>query len=252
MSCPPAPIRCTLTRVSYIAKTPAVIAVTFVALLLSACWGPVTPVGPEQHETSSFELDNSERVRIQLNMPVGELEVRGGSPKLMEADFTYNVPAWKPDVRYRSDGTAGDLVLEQHGVKLAAGEAKNRWNLRFNDKVPLDFRVRFGAGEGRLNLGSLSLRSVELEMGAGKLDLDLRGSPARDYSVRIRGGVGEATVLLPKKVGISATASGGLGDISVEGLRKEGDRYVNEVAGTSPQIRLDIQGGVGSIKLIAE
>ena len=90
-------------------------------------------------------------------------------------------------------------------------------------------------------------------MGAGTIRLDLRGKPTKDYTVRIRGGVGEATVYLPRDVGISASASGGLGDISVTGLRKSGDRYVNDAEGRAPvRIRLDIQGGVGSIKLIAE
>ncbi len=89
--------------------------------------------------------------------------------------------------------------------------------------------------------------------GLARIDLDLRGKPTKDYSVRIRGGVGEATVYLPKDVGISASASGGLGEISVTGLRKDGDLYVNDAHDTAKvRIRLDIQGGVGSIKLIAE
>jgi predicted membrane protein len=179
--------------------------------------------------------------------------VRGGAGKLMDADFTYNVPAWKPDIRYHSAGSAGDLTVEQRGPTSSHGNAKNRWDLRFNDNVPLDFRVEFGAGEARLNLGTLSLRSVELEMGAGTLRMDLRGAPTKDYSVRIRGGVGEATVYLPKQIGISATASGGIGDISVTGLRKIGDRYVNDAYDRAPvRIRLDVQGGVGQINLIAE
>ena len=90
-------------------------------------------------------------------------------------------------------------------------------------------------------------------MGAGNLRLDLRGTPAKDYSVRIRGGVGDATVYLPKDVGITARATGGLGDISATGLRKSGDLYVNDSSETARvKIRLDIQGGVGSLKLIAE
>ena len=222
-------------------------------LTLSACSGNITPTGPEQHESRSVDLDKSERVRVELKMPVGELDVRGGAHKLLDADFTYNVAAWKPDIRYRSAGAAGDLILEQHGPTSSSGNAKNHWDLRFNDNVPLDLRVEFGAGEGRLNLGSLSLRSVEFEMGAGTLRLDLRGAPSKDYSVRIRGGVGEATVYLPKEIGISATASGGIGDISVTGLRKSGDRYVNDAyERAAVRIRLDVQGGVGSIKLIAE
>jgi predicted membrane protein len=97
------------------------------------------------------------------------------------------------------------------------------------------------------------LRGLSVEIGAGTLRLDLRGTPTKDYSVRIRGGVGEATVYLPKDVGISASATGGLGEVSVTGLHKNGDRYVNDSSETAKvKIRLDIQGGVGSIKLIAE
>ena len=224
------------------------------ALTLSACRIPGTPAGPEQHESLSLDLGKSETVRAELRMRTGELNVRGGAGKLMDADFKYNVAAWKPEVRYRSTATPGDLVLEQGGGPASfSGNTKNRWDLRFNDNVPLDFRIEFGAGEARLNLGTLSLRSLDLRMGAGTLSLDLRGAPSKDYWVRIRGGVGEATVYLPRDIGISASASGGLGDISVSGLRKSGDRYVNDAYERSPvQIRLDIQGGVGSIRLLAE
>jgi hypothetical protein len=223
------------------------------ALMLSACGGKNTPTGPEQHESRSVDLDKSERVRVELRMPFGELNVRGDNEKLLDADFTYNMPAWKPDLRYRSSGSAGDLIIEQHGPSSSGGNSKNRWDLRFNKDVPVDFRIELGAGEARLELGRLSLRSVDVAMGAGTLNLDLRGTPGQDYSVRVRGGVGEATVRLPRDVGISATASGGLGDISVTGLRKSGDRYVNEAyERAARRILLDIQGGVGSIKLIAE
>lgn len=240
-------------RVPFILNNLLSLLVILAAVTLTACSGDVAPVGSEQHESRSIELDKSERVRVELKMPVGELDVRGGAGKLMEGSFTYNVAAWKPDVRYRSAGTVGDLVIEQHGPIHSRGNTKNRWDLRFNDNVPMDLRVECGAGEGRLNIGSLDLRSVDLKMGAGTLRVDLRGTPRKDYSVRILGGVGEATVYLPKDIGITATASGGIGDISVTGLRKDGDRYVNDVYERAKvRIRLDIQGGVGSIRLIAE
>lgn len=250
----PAPIRCTLTGGVVMLKQLLPLVVISAALTLSACRNNITPEGPAQHESRSVDLDKSERIRAELKMPLGELEVRGGAQKLLDADFTYSGAAWKPDIRYRSAGAVGDLILEQRGPTSSIGNnTKNRWDLRFNDNLPLDLRVEFGAGEAQLNLGSLSLRRVNVEMGAGTLRLDLRGAPRQDYSVRIRGGVGEATVYLPKEIGISATASGGIGEISVTGLRKSGDRYVNDAyERAAVRIRLDIQGGVGSIKLIAE
>jgi hypothetical protein len=216
------------------------------------------PAGPEQHESRSVDLGKSELVRAELKMGSGELDIRGGAQnggaqKLLDADFTYNVAAWKPDLRYTSGGAGGDLVIEQPGPSSSHGNTKNHWDLRFNDNVPLDLKVNFGAGEARLKLGSLSLRGLNVEIGAGTLTLDLRGTPAKDYSVRVQGGVGEATVYLPKDVGISASATGGLGEISVTGLRRNGDLYVNDTSATAKvKIRLDIQGGVGSIRLIAE
>jgi predicted membrane protein len=104
-----------------------------------------------------------------------------------------------------------------------------------------------------LDLGTLTLSSLEIEMGAGELRVDLRGNPRHDYDVRIRGGAGEATVYLPRDAGISAKATGGLGEISVRGLRKDGGHWINDAYGTNKvQVRLDIEGGVGQINLIAE
>jgi hypothetical protein len=232
-------------------------AVKYVVLAVAACLGGCnftkTPTGPVEHESRSVELDQTELARVGLKMSAGTMNVKGGSSKLMEADFTYNVAAWKPEVRYNNTGARGDLTIEQPASGGHFGETTYIWDLRFNDQVPLDFTANLGAGEGQLNLGSLSLRSVEIEMGAGELRLDLRGQPKRSYDVRIRGGVGEATVHLPTGVGIEADVQGGIGDISAQGLRKQEGRYVNDALDTAKvRIHLNIRGGVGSIKLIAE
>jgi len=93
---------------------------------------------------------------------------------------------------------------------------------------------------------------VEFELGAGDLNLDLRGKPAKDYTVRVRGGAGDARIYVPKDVGVSAVITGGLGDISADGLHKSGDKYVNDAyENATVRINLDITGGVGSVKLIS-
>ena len=220
---------------------------------LTACNVNVAPSGPEQHESHSVDLDKSEKVHARFKMPMGDLKMAGGATKLMDADFNYNVASWKPDVRYTSAEGSGDLVVEQNGPKSSLGGAKNSWDMRLNDSVPMDLDIQFGAGDADLKLGSMNLRGLNLEMGAGDLHLDLRGTPKKDYSVRVRGGAGDATIDLPKGAGISAVAKGGLGDVSVKGLHKSGDRYVNDAYETAAvRVDLDVQGGVGSITLIAE
>lgn len=210
--------------------------------------------GPTQRESRSIERDASKTLRTELLMGGGTLKVSGGSPNWMQGDFAYNLPSWKPNIRYATTGGHGDLTIEQPSSgQIHLGNTTNEWNLRLNDEIPTDLTARVGGGEARLNLGTLSLRSLEIEMGAGELRLDLRGKPSRDYNVRIRGGAGEATVYLSRDVGVYAKATGLIGDIKVQGLRAEGGHWVNDAYGTSKvQLRLDIQGGVGAINLIAE
>jgi hypothetical protein len=223
----------------------------FAAMMTLVGCGMTTPSGPDQHESKSVELGKAEEVRVQIKMNAGELNVNGGATKLMNADFTFNVAAWEPEIDYDSSGTAGTLTVMQPGPKSSSGNTKNRWDLRLNDAVPMDLKIQLGAGESHLNLGSLKLRDLDFQLGAGELNLDLRGKPAKDYNVRVQGGAGDATVYLPKDVGVSATVTGGLGEVSVTGLHKEGDHYVNDAYGhASVQIKLEITGGVGSVKLI--
>lgn len=209
--------------------------------------------GPPEHQTRSIELDKSEMVSVEINMGVGELRVEGGSPRLMDADFDYNVAGWKPVVRYDASSFRGKLTVSQPPGFSGDGHATYKWNLKLNDGVPLDLTAHLGAGEARLDLGSLTLRSVEVHMGVGELHMDLRGSPKRDYSVQIHGGVGSATVHLPHDVGVDARATGGIGDINAQGLEKRDGRWVNPSLEHAPvTIHLDVSGGVGDITLIAD
>lgn len=223
------------------------------ALLLGGCVVNFEPAGPDQHETQSIDLDKSEMVRVEIKLGAGELHVDSGSPKLMDADFTYNVPSWKPTVRYTANGFRGTLTIEQPGHTHGGSHVNYKWDLRLNNKVPMDISAELGAGEARMNLGDLDLRSVRVDMGVGQLRLDLRGKPSRDYSVNINGGVGEATVYLPPAAGIIARASGGIGDITVRGLEKRGGEWINPAHEQAPvTIHVDVHGGVGHISLIAE
>ena len=202
-----------------------------------------------EHDTQSIELDKSEMVRVELKMGAGELRVTGNSPKLMEADFDYNSPGWKPEVDYHSTGVRGDIQISNS----ASSHGESKWNLRFNDSILMDLVVKMGAGEAHLNLGSLNLRSVAFNLGAGQVDVDLRGNPKRSYDVQINGGVGQATIHVPSSVGISATAVGGIGEVNVRGLEKRNGRWINPLHENAPvTIRLDVKGGVGQIDLVAE
>jgi hypothetical protein len=216
----------------------------------------ISGTGETIHESNTIDLSKAEgveRLRVDLELHAGELHVDGGAKQLLESDFTYNVASWKPEVRFDRSGFRSTLSVKQGGSTATVGEAKNGWRLRLNNDIPMDFSLRCGAGENRLNLGTLDLRDVQVHIGAGQVELDLRGrQPKHDYSVSIQGGVGEAIVHLPSDTGVIATAGGGLGDIEVHGLEKQGGEWRSGIAGKGkPTIRVEVHGGIGKITIDA-
>jgi hypothetical protein len=222
------------------------------SVFLASCGAQGQQVGEMQPESRSIQPEDATSVRAHLMMGAGELKVSGAADALMEADFSYNVSDWKPEVGYDVSDEKGELSVEQgnsEGVRLG-GDARNEWDLRFNDEVPTDLVVEMGAGESDLDLDSLTLTGLDLQMGAGETTVDLTGDYGRGFDASIEGGVGEATVLVPSEVGVRVRAEGGLGKINAEGFRREGQAYVNDAYGDSDvTLDVDVQGGVGQINL---
>lgn len=222
-------------------------------MALAGCAGRAVTPGPVQRESQSIELDKTAMARVEIHMGAGELNVSGDSPRLLDAEFAYDNPALKPVVRYTPSSFRGQLRIDQPNVHSTGLVTTYEWKLRLNNQLPLDVVTQLGAGNADMKLGSLNLRSVEINMGVGNLDLNLLGEPQRDYDVEIHGGVGNATVRLPAGVGIVADASGGIGNIDARGLQKHNGRWVNAAHEEAKvNIHLNIRGGVGNITLVAD
>jgi N-terminal domain of toast_rack, DUF2154 len=217
--------------------------------------GCVIGNGPRVGETHtisrSVPLGHAKSVAVEVKMGAGELKIAGGAADLMNADFTYNVDAWKPDVTYDAGGDQAHLTIEQPETHGHRGRTRNDWDVRLNNGVPLELEVNLGAGKASLNLVGLSLDRFEVNLGAGETDIDLNGHWAHNLTASVQGGVGKATLHLPRDVGVHVTAQGGLGSINANGFSKNGDVYTNDAYGKSPvSLDINVQGGIGEIDLV--
>jgi N-terminal domain of toast_rack, DUF2154/Domain of unknown function (DUF5668) len=202
------------------------------------------------HDVETIDRQGTEPVQVRIQMPAGELELSGGASKLMEADFNYDEAEGKPGISYHVSGSTGQLDITQPGKKFHMGPTHNNWDLRFAKDIPLELKLEMGAGRSELKVGGLSLTRLEINMGAGQVTTDLTGDWKKDLDAEIHGGVGHALIRLPMDVGVRVHATGGIGSISADGLKREGDEYVNELYGKSPvSLRLDVSGGIGNIEL---
>jgi hypothetical protein len=228
------------------------VAAVAATLSLVSCGERRVEVGELQTESRSVEPENAVSVHANLRIGIGELNLTGGADTLMEADFAYNVSSWQPQVNYEVVGDTGTLTVEQQGLGegIPTPDARNEWDLRLNDAVPLDLGVQMGGGVSNLDLDSLTLRGLSIDMGAGSTTVDLTGDWERDLSALVRGGAGEVTVLLPSQVGVRVNAGTRLGRVNTDGLQEQGEAYVNGAYGDSDvTLNVDVRGGLGQINL---
>jgi N-terminal domain of toast_rack, DUF2154/Domain of unknown function (DUF5668) len=205
------------------------------------------------HEVRTVDLQNAKSVSASLRSSGGEVTVSGGSSRLLDADFSYGDSYVSPTVDYNVDSGHGRLNITQDDQTAHFMGSHNTWNVHFSNNVPLELKVDIGAGEGRFHLHDVPLTNFTLEMGAGHVEVDLTGGRKKDLDADLEGGVGQATIRLPRNVGVIVHASGGIGAVDAHGLRHDGDEYTNEAYGKTPAtIRLRVEGGVGEISLIQE
>jgi len=153
------------------------------ALFLASCsFGG----GPTIQEHKAIEMDRSESTRLDLKIGAGELKVGGGAAKKLEADFAYT-EALKPTLDSRTSGGTNEITISQAGGGLSFGNNTSRWDVRLNDRVPVEVVAKLGAGQADMTLGSLNLRGVNMDIGVGEVNVDLRGAPKQSYDVRING-----------------------------------------------------------------
>jgi HSP20 family molecular chaperone IbpA len=209
----------------------------------------------ESHDTQAVELQGAKSADMDLDIPAGQLTLSGGSSHLMDADFRYGRNQEKPTVEYSVTEGRGQLRVTQDGNHWHTqfGTEDDEWNMRVTNGVPVDLHLQMGAGQSNLRLNGVDLKNLDVHMGAGQLDLDLTGERKNNVDGTIEGGVGQATIRLPKDVGVHVDASGGIGSVDARGLKQEGSSYVNESYGKTPtKIELTVHGGVGEIRLIQE
>jgi hypothetical protein len=220
------------------------------ALLMAGC---TMPLGPEETTTERIELGEATRARVLVAMEVGELTIRGGATELMEAEFTYSGGRWSPQIGYAIADDTGQLEVRQPSTALPGVRVEtdaNIWHVRLSDNVPLSLLVQMGATQSQLNLASLSLEALDVEVGVGEARIDLTGNWETDISGHIVAGAQRLHLRLPSRTGVRVSITGSPEAVNTEGLQQDNGAWVNAAFNDDgPNLFLDIQAGPGPIDL---
>jgi len=222
---------------------------------------PTVQVGEMKDEREAIPLSGAEEATVEILFGAGKLEIEAGvSDQLFSGHFRYNVEQWQPKVTYED----GVLTIEQGGFDkeswgIPTGNTRNEWKLEFSPEVPLDMNLEIGAGDSNLDLTGLQLTSLDLDVGAGTLDvrfgepneakmsdltldagaskLEITGiGNAGPERVKIQGGVGDMTLDFtgnwPRSADVQITA--GVGAVTL--------RLPDDVG-----VRVETEGGLMNV-----
>lgn len=183
-----------------------------------------------------------EPVDVAIDFGAGELNIQPGAENaLIEGTVRYNVKDFKPEITI--DGGSVRLEtgnLEISGLPTFGGNFINEWNLQLAD-VPMNLMINSGAYKGEIELGGLSLLSLEVTDGAA--DVDLRFSePTRVKMDTLR-----------YQTGASAVKLRGLGNANIDRLifkSGAGDYTLDFSGELQADMDVTIDSGMSSIELI--
>lgn len=191
-------------------------------------------------ETSYGELD-LDIGAANVNIGLEEKDLLRVNSRGIELDYSHTYNSNKEITSFNFENTG-------HNIMFLSNNSSN-YNFNLNENVIWDLDLELGAISGTLNLEDIPIKSIDLDIGAGNLDIIL-GNKYKKSNIKIDGGVSKLSLVVPKDVGIKIKLDSGLSKINIDHLDliKLGDHYISSnYEEKDIKLDFDISMGVGKI-----
>jgi hypothetical protein len=134
----------------------------------------------EKRETKALEIGEAKSLKADIKFGLGKLKIGvGAGDKLCLGDFSYDDRWITPEVEYKEAEGVGKLTVSHKGdpldwISIALTEISKdiiKWDLRFTDQIPIDLTLNMGANDCDVDLTSLKISALEMNIGATDMDL---------------------------------------------------------------------------------
>ena len=151
---------------------------------------------------------------------------------------------------YRTDNKEGiENIFLSNESNFLKRNTSRRFQIDLNKDIPWDFHMDIGAGSGELNLQEIRVEEIDLDMGAGNLEMFF-GDKGEKTFIDIDAGASKIRFNIPKGLGLKIDYQGGLNSTNFDDLaliNLGNGSYVSEDFNSSTtKIEIDLDMGVGS------
>ena len=211
-------------------KKPIIVLVTwvifFAALILYGIFygGVNTDVDFKTHFVKPAETSYG-----KLNLDIGAARVGVDSEKNNLLKVDAQGAKLRHNNTYKNDMETAifNFANKNHSPAIYSTRGSN-YNFKLNENVIWDLDLDLGAISGTLNLENIATRSVDLDMGAGNLNIIL-GNKYGKSDIEIDSGASNINIAVPRDAGVKIKLDSSLSKINMDDLNliKLGDHYIS-------------------------
>ena len=221
----------------------------WVALILGIWFlvGAFLPWGHGATEALALPLDGAPQADVRIRFGAGELTSHVAGPGLLVDG------AFEGGVAYRVSGPGRVELSQDTTYGLPWLDRRSHWDIGLPADVPLDLRLEAGASRVTLDLYDLRLSNLQLQTGASETRVRLPRA-AGVTTVKAETGAASLTIEVPAGVAARIRSRMAIGSTQIDEARfpRVGDLYQSiDYATAENRVDLDIQGGVGSVRVVA-
>lgn len=198
--------------------------------------------------------DKTKKATLDLKLVGVNLEINSTSDMYLLEGYVESQYVDK-DISYSNGGEEAKIALKDRRNKInLKGNKGYKSHLTLSDKIFWDIKGEIGAVDGNIDIRNLRVNNLDLEFGAGDIDL-LLGNNVQNLNVDIDAGATNISISVPKDLGVKVKLEGGLKQSNLNDLnwKKENGWYISPNYETSlSKANIEVDMGVGNFELKVE
>lgn len=186
-----------------------------------------------QEQNDIFTVSNLKVINTKIDLKVSALNIYSSNDNNVSSKITFDDPKWKPIVKNMKDNYGEDINISEpviKGINKGKKAIMNNCNLNISKNIPINMKIKSEVSDVKADLRELRLNNLDINMGTGKLYLNISGNYKRSLTVNLNCGQGESTICFPKNVGVKVQVKkhSDKDVINLTGFTSEdGDIYTN-------------------------